>query len=47
MNYLYKHNKISVTAAELNGLSSEIYRKGILHSELKILANIKTHGSES
>ena len=37
---LYKHNKISVTTAEFNGLSSEIYRNWIPHSELKILPRI-------
>ena len=40
MNGLYKHNKISVTTAEFNGLSSEIYGNGIPHSELKILLKI-------
>ena len=30
----------SVTTAKFNGLSSEIYRNGIPHSELKILLKI-------
>ena len=33
-------NKKSVTTTEFNGLSSEIYRNGIPHSGLKILAKI-------
>ena len=40
MNYLYEQNKISITTAEFNGLSFEIYENGILNSELKILAKI-------
>ena len=32
--------KISVTIAKFNGLSSEIYGNGIPHSELKISAKI-------
>ena len=41
MNCLYKRNKISVITAEFNELSSEIYRNGIPHSELKILPKIQ------
>ena len=40
MNCLYKHNKLSVTTAEFNGLSSEIYGNATPHSELKILPKI-------
>ena len=39
-NCLYKHNKISVTTAEFNGLSSEINGNEIPHSEIKILPEI-------
>ena len=37
---MYKHNKISVTTVECNGLSSQIYGNGIPRSELKILPKI-------
>ena len=40
MNYLYYQNKISITTAEFNGLSSEIHGNGIPHSEVKILAKL-------
>ncbi len=48
-SYLHYHNLKtiytnmikSVTTAEFNGLSSKIYRNGIPHSELKILAKIQ------
>ena len=40
MNCLYKHNKISVTNEEFNGLSSEIDGNGIPRSELKVLPKI-------
>ena len=36
-NHLYYHNKIFITTAEFNGLSSVAYRNGILHSEHKII----------
>ena len=39
-NCLNKHNKISVTTAEFNKHSSEIYGNEIPHSELKIFAKI-------
>ena len=39
-NYLYYHNKILITTGEFNGLSSALYRNGILHSEREILAKI-------
>ena len=39
--FIYEHDNISVTTAEVNGLSSEIYGKRIPHSELKILAIIQ------
>ena len=34
MNYLYYQNKISITTAEFNRLSSEIYGDGISHSDI-------------
>ena len=37
---LYNCNKIFITTAEFNGLSSAAYRNGIVHSEQKILAKI-------
>ena len=40
MNCLYKHNNISVSTVEFNGLSSEIDGNEIPRSELKILSNI-------
>ena len=33
-NNSYYHHKILVTTAEFTGLSSEVYRNEILHSEL-------------
>ena len=36
--YLYYHNKIFITTAEFNELSSAVYRNGILHYKWKILA---------
>ena len=36
--FLYYHNKIFITTAEFNGLSSAVYRNGILHYKWKILA---------
>ena len=39
-NYLYYYNKIFITTAEFNGLSSAGYGNGIVHSERKILAKI-------
>ena len=51
MNCLSKHNKISVTTAEFNGLSSEIYGNWIPHSELRkdiakniTWCNLHSHG---
>ena len=38
--YLYYHNKIFITTAEFNGLSSATCRNEILHSEWKILVKI-------
>ena len=40
LNYLYYCNKIFITTAEFNGLSSAAYGNGIAHSEQKILAKI-------
>ena len=37
---LYNHNKIFITTAEFNGLSSAAYGIGILRFERKILAKI-------
>ena len=39
--YLYYHNTIFITTAELSGLSSAAYRNGISHSEQKTLAEIQ------
>ena len=38
---LYCHNKVLITTAKFNGLSSAAYRNGLLHSELKISAKIE------
>ena len=38
--YTSYYNKIFVTTAEFNGLSSAAYGNGIVHSERKILAKI-------
>ena len=38
--YLYYHNKIFITTAKFNGLSSAAYGNGLLYSEWKILAKI-------
>ena len=38
--YLYYWNKIFITTAEFNKLSSAAYRIGIVHSERKILVKI-------
>ena len=40
-NYLYYSNNIFITTAKFNGLSSPDYRNGILHSEWKLLAEIR------
>ena len=40
MNCLYKHNKISVTTAEFNGLSSEIYGNGIRDAPISKFTDI-------
>ena len=40
ITYLYYHDKIFTTTAELNGLSSAVYGNEILHWEQKILAKI-------
>ena len=40
MNYLYKHNKISVTTADFNGLSSEIWKWDITFRAEDISNNI-------
>ena len=39
-NYLYYCNKIFITTAAFNGLSSAAYGNGIANSERKILAKI-------
>ena len=39
-NYVYYCNKIFISTAEFNGLSSPAYGNGIAHSEQKILAKI-------
>ena len=39
-NYLYYCNKIFITTAEFNGLSSATYGNEIVHLEQKILAKI-------
>ena len=38
--YLDYHNKVFITTAEFNGLSSAAYRNEILHSERKVLTKI-------
>ena len=38
--YVYYQNKIFITTAEFNGLSSVAYENEILHFEWKILENI-------
>ena len=39
-SYLYYCNKLFITTAEFNGLSSAIYGNGIVYFERKILAKI-------
>ena len=39
-NHLHYHNKIFITAAEFNGLSSAAYGIGILCFEQKVLAKM-------
>ena len=39
-NHLYYHNKIFITTADFNGLSSAAYENGIRYSKWKILAKI-------
>ena len=41
-NYLYNHNKMFITTAELNGLSSAAYRIGILGFEWEKNSDIST-----